>query len=108
MQTVEQVGGKIRNSIAKATANGWAIVRNYTRGPSNAKKSCCAVGSVVVDIPDSVPLYGTISERLGVDLNTVIAIARGFDGAPYDPEMSLHTWHFLGETIYKELSENLL
>lgn len=108
MNTPEKVGGLIRNAITAAKAKQWAIVRHHVRGPSNAKPCCCAIGSLVIDVPGGVPLYGEICSRLGIEHNEAIGIARGFDGKSYDGDISTPDWHALGERIYQELSENLL
>lgn len=104
----EDVYGKLRHCITAAKTKGWTIVREQVRGPSNAKPSCCAVGSVVVDLPYGEPLYGEIAKRLRTSITNVIGIARGFDGSRYDATSSEPEWHALGERIYSELTEGTL
>jgi hypothetical protein len=108
MTTIEQAGGKLRNAITSAKSKGWAIVRYHVRGASNAKPACCVIGALVIDLPGGVPLNTEVARRLNISLNETVAIARGFDGSPYDPDISTPDWHALGERLYSELKEGTL
>lgn len=108
MNSIEKVSGILHASIASAKSKGWNIVRAHVRGPANAANCCCAIGTVVLDVPRGVPLYGEICERLGIGYGEVIAIARGFDGGEYNPDLATPDWHCLGKRLYSELQEGTL
>ena len=80
MTDLDQVGTKLRASIKSAQKSGYKIAPSVMRGRIGGEACCCALGSMVIDLPtDRMFTWSTACERLGITMNQALSLAIGFD-----------------------------
>lgn len=110
---IDAIEGQLRASIKAARAKGYRIAPRVMRGHIGGQKCCCALGSVLVDVPDTeMNTWAIACERLKLQMNEALSIALGFDGrhftsndrfGAYDPNL-----YNLGKKLRAELNAGTL
>ena len=103
--SITELEAMLRANVAKARADGWRIVTDAFG--SRAAKTCCLASAGNPDIAKQWIPERMAADYLGISLDQVCALIRGFDGkthSDYADVASRHTaFYALGAKLRREL-----